>query len=71
MTALQTRFRGKGWVSIKEVLEFVGSDQTGFHSGQAKRDVLVPMEDRGLIEIDARSRRRRHTFPDRTRLRFL
>jgi three-Cys-motif partner protein len=70
-TALQGRFRGKGWVSIEDVLEFVGSDQTDFHTGQVRKNVLVPMEDQGLIEIDPKTRTRRHTFPDRTRLRFL
>jgi three-Cys-motif partner protein len=70
-TALQTRFRGEGWVSIEDVLEFVGSDQTDFHTGLAKKGVLVPMEDQGLIEVHLRAGRRRHTYPDRTRLRFL
>jgi three-Cys-motif partner protein len=70
-TALQVRFRGKGWVSIENVLEFVGSDQTDFHTGQAKKNVLVPMETQGLIAVDAKTRKRLHTFPDHTRLRFL
>jgi three-Cys-motif partner protein len=71
-TALQTKFHGKGWVSIEQVLEFVGSDQTDFHTGQVKKNVLAPLEDQGLIEIDSKTRtRRRHTFPSHTRLRFL
>jgi hypothetical protein len=70
-TGIQTKFRGEGWVSIESVLEFVGSDQTDFHTGQVKKSVLVPMEDQGLIEVDPKSRKRSHTYPDHTRLRFL
>jgi hypothetical protein len=56
---------------MKEVNEFVGSDQTDFHTGQLKKPVLVPMEDAGLIEVDPKTRSRRHAYPDGTVLRFL
>lgn len=70
-TALQARFRGKGWVTIEAIQEFVGSDQTDFHTGQLKTPVLVPMEDQGLIEVDSTTRKRKHKYPDGTKLRFL
>jgi len=68
--ALLKQFKGKGWVTIEEVEEFVGSDQTDFHIGQLKRPVLVPLEKDGLLEADAKSRKRPRTYPPRTRLRF-
>jgi three-Cys-motif partner protein len=68
---LQARFRGKGWVSIQQVIEFVGSDLTDFHTGQLKKPVLVPMETKGLLEVDPKTRSRARTFPDGTKLRFL
>jgi len=69
--ALQDRFRGEGFVTIERLAEFVGSDQTDFHTGQLKKPVLVPMETDKLIEVDPRTRKRRHTYPDGTKLRFL
>jgi three-Cys-motif partner protein len=68
--ALRDRFKGKGWVTIERVNEFVGSDATDFHAGQLKRPVLVPMEDDGLVAVDPETRNRRHTYPPRTKLRF-
>jgi three-Cys-motif partner protein len=68
--ALQDRFRGKGFVLIDRVAEFVGSDQTDFHTGQLKKLVLVPMEIEKLIEVDPQTRKKQRTFPDGTRLRF-
>lgn len=69
--ALQERFRGKGLVSIERVAEFVGSDQTDFHTGQLKKPVLRPMESDKLIEVDPKTRKKPGTFPDGTKLRFL
>jgi three-Cys-motif partner protein len=68
---LQERFRGQGWITIEQVLEFVGSDQTDFHQGQVKRPVLVPMEKEKLIEVDPKGRKRKGSFADGTRLRFV
>lgn len=70
-TALQTRFRGKGWTTIDQVREFVGSDQTDFHKGHLRKHALVPMEDQGLIEVDPKTRKKKHTYPSGTKLRFL
>jgi len=64
-------FRGKGWISIEEILEYVASDNTDFHSGQVKRPVLVPMEDVGEIQIRDGTRKRRRSFPDGTMIRFI
>jgi len=68
--ALQSHYRGKGWQTIDDVIQFVGSDQTDYHSLQLKKPVLAPMETDGLIEIDPQSRRKRRTYPSGTRLRF-
>lgn len=69
--ALRKSFSGKGWVKIEDVMDFVASDQTDFHTGHLKKKVLVPMEDNGGILIDASTRSRRRVFPDGTKLRFL
>lgn len=70
-TALQTRFRGKGWTTIDQVVEFVGSDETDFHTGHLRKNALVPMEDQGLIEVDPDTRKKKHTYPADTKLRFI
>lgn len=67
---LQAHFKGKGWVTIEQVLEFVGSDKTDYHTGQLKRPVLAPMEKEKLIEVDPKTRKK-HGYPDGTKLRFL
>jgi len=69
--ALQEHYKGKGWVTIEQVMEFVGSDQTDFHTGQLKTPVLAPMEDEGLIEVDPKTRKIKRRYPDGTKLRFL
>jgi three-Cys-motif partner protein len=69
--ALQDRFRGKGFVTIDRVAEFVGSDQTDFHTGQLKKPILVPMETEKLIEVDPKTRKKQRTYPAGTKLRFL
>jgi hypothetical protein len=69
--ALQDRFRGKGFVTIERVAEFVGSDQTDFYTRQLKTPVLVPMETEKLIDVDPGTRKKRRTYPDGTKIRFL
>jgi three-Cys-motif partner protein len=69
---LQDRFRGHDWVTIEQVLEFVGSDQTDFHTRQAiKRAVLATLEKARLIEVDPKTRKQRGSFKKGTKLRFL
>ena len=66
-TALTNHFKN-GWRQISDVLDFVKSDKTIFHSSQVKIKVLRPMEDEGLIEV--KSRRRKGTYPDGCLIRF-
>ncbi len=63
-----TEFRGKGWISIDDVLDFVSSDRTPFHTGHLRKCGLVPLEDSGQLLVDPATRRRKHTFPPGTRL---
>ena len=67
---LLQQFGDKGWVSIEQVLEFIASDATDFHTGRVKTRVLKPMEKVGLIEVDESTRKRRWGYPKRCRLRF-
>lgn len=69
--ALRSEFGGQGWVTIEDVLDFVASDRTDYHTGQVRKNALIPMENDGSISVDASSRRKRRTYPDGTRLRFL
>ena len=68
---LRSEFGPKGWVRIEDVTLFVKSDKTEFHSGHLKTKTLKPMEGRGEIEVDPRSRKRPGTYPDGTLLRFI
>jgi three-Cys-motif partner protein len=70
-SALREEFRGKGWVTIQQVANFVASDKTDYHTGQIKKNALVPMEDAKEIKPDPKTRNRRRTYPDGTKLRFL
>jgi three-Cys-motif partner protein len=68
--AISQQFGGAEWVTIDDILMFVGSDATDYHTGQLKRQVLIPMERAGRLEVDAQSRRKKCTYPEGTRLRF-
>ena len=67
---LLRQFDGAGWVSIKEVLKFVASDATDFHTGQVKKLALKPMEKAGLVEVDESTRKQRWAYPEGCKLRF-
>jgi len=67
---LSKEFKNKGWVFIKDVLNFVKSDKTGFHSSHVKTKALREMEKQGLIQINENTRKRKGSFPDGTQLRF-
>ena len=69
--ALVAEFAGKGLVSIKKVLDFVSSDRTPYHRNQVKKNALAVLEREGLLEADETSRKRKRTYPDGTKLRFL
>lgn len=67
---VKVEFRGEGWIDIRRVVEFVGSDRTDYHTGQLRKPVLIPMEESGEIEIAEGTRKRKKTYPPGTRLRF-
>lgn len=69
--ALRRKFQGRGFVTIKDVEEFVMSDETDYHSSQFKTNALVPMEKAGEIDVDPTTRQRRLKYPAGTKLRFL
>ena len=69
--ALQDTFKGKGWVSIEQLVRFVQSDQIDYFSSHLKRKALVPLENECLIEIDEGSRTRKRTFPEGCKVRFV
>ncbi len=69
--ALSREFRGKKWVSIKDITDFVSSDRTDYHSSHIKRGALVPMENDGQIKVNERTRKKKRTYPEGTMIRFL
>ena len=70
--ALQNEFGHKGWVTIDEVVEFVMSDKTVFHTGHLKRKTLLPMERDGELCVKSPAqKRRRGNYPSGTLLQFL
>jgi hypothetical protein len=69
---LQEKFRGKGWVSIEEVSDFVLEETAYSELIHLKRATLAPMERDGLLETKRFTERsRRGTFPEGTKIRFL
>ncbi len=69
-SALMKQFGDAGWISIRNVLDFVKSDATIYHGGQVKMPVLKPMEQTGLLDVDPDTRKRNLTYPDGCRMRF-
>ena len=67
---LQDRFGGRGWVSIRDVLEFVRSGETIYHDSQVKTPVLKPMEKQDLLRVKDGTRKKRYTYPDGCRIKF-
>ena len=68
---LHDEFKSNGWVKIDEVIEFVKSDATDFHSSHLEGSTLRPMEERGDIEVGPDTRKRKGTYPNGTILRFV
>lgn len=64
-------FGQKSWISIEEVIDFVRSDLTKYHTGHLKTRTLRPMEDDHAIEVDENTRKQKRRYPNGTRLRFL
>jgi hypothetical protein len=50
-SALSEEFRGRGWVHIEQVHDFVASDKTDYHTSQFKTNALVPMEKAEEIDV--------------------
>ncbi len=70
--ALHTEFGQNRWVTIEDVEEFVMTDKTEFHTGHLRRKTLSPMEKDGEIEVRSTNpKRRRGSFKEGTRLRFI
>ena len=68
---LLEQFASKGWQNIEDVVDFVKSDSTAFHSSHLKVKTLRPMEASGKVEVKSGTRKKKGTFPDGTLLRFL
>lgn len=68
-TTLLNLFSGDEWIRIEDVLDFVKSDETDYHSGQLKL-VLRSMEDDGLLQVQSDSRKNQRTYPDGCLIRF-
>ena len=68
---LHEEFASKSWQRIEDVVDFVKSDATAFHSGHLKVKTLRPMEAGGQIEVKSGTRKKMGTYPNGTLLRFL
>lgn len=68
---LRAKFGDGKWHDISEIVSFVKSDATDYHSGQLKQKTLKPMEEAGQVEADPVTRRNKRTYPDGCRLKFL
>jgi hypothetical protein len=69
---LQDRFRGRGWISIDQVEQFVLTETPYSEAIHLKRRTLAPMETEGLVaasRMDGK-KRRPGSFPPGTLLRF-
>jgi len=64
------QLRGKGWIRIEEIHDFVSSDATDYHSGQYK-NVMKELERNKQIEVDENTRRRRFRYPEGTKLKII
>lgn len=69
--AIINEFGSKNWVSIGEVEDFVSSDKTDFHTGQIRRHVLIPLEEKGALLVDETTRKMKKRYPNGTLLRFI
>ncbi len=68
--SLQQQFRGKGWIPIEQIQDFVASDKTDYHTSQLRKGALIPMEQANEIEVDS-GRKKTLTYPlTVTKIRF-
>jgi three-Cys-motif partner protein len=68
--AVRERFGAGEWVTIEEILRFVASDETDYHTSQVKRQVLLPLERAGVIDVQEGTRKKKYSYPEGTRLRI-
>jgi hypothetical protein len=69
--AIVEEFRGKGWVPVDAVVDFVSSDATDFHEGHVRKGALKVMEESGLIEVHRQPQKRKGSFPAGTKIRVV
>lgn len=69
--AIADQFQGRRWITIEEVMKFVMSDRTPFHSNQVKKGALIPLEVDKRLEVRESTRKRKRTYPDGTILRII
>lgn len=60
---LFAEFSGREWVPIEEVVAFVGSDATEYHTGHLKKMTLKPMETAGRLVAKEGTRKKRGSYP--------
>jgi three-Cys-motif partner protein len=68
---LRAKFGDEEWHDISEIMDFVMSDATDYHSSQVKQKTLKPMETAGQVTADPATRKKKGTYPDGCRLKFL
>ena len=59
-SSLIKQFKGKGWVSIEDIDEFVRSDRTDYHTAQLRKGALILLEASGKIEIKEGTRKKKN-----------
>ena len=64
------RHFGTGWITMTEADSFMMGDQTLFLRQHLRTKTLVPLERKGIIEVQRPSDARRGTFGDGVRFRF-
>lgn len=67
---LQAKFGDGEWYQVEQLETFMKTDTTDYHSGQLRKEALVPLEVEGFIEVDPTTRKRKNKHPKRCRLRF-
>ena len=68
---VREKFASVGWVRIEDVIDYVKSDETDYHSGHLKMKTLKPMEKEGTMEVNEKTRKSKRGYPDGTILRFV
>lgn len=70
MDQLSAEFADGNWHGISEIVSFVKSDKTDYHSGQVKTKTLKPMEVAGRLEVKPGTRTKAGTYPDGCMIKF-